>query len=88
MNTYPIDNLWRKGHYMMRLAENGRDFVQGKTIKSRHTVEVSPADIGTLPGMDPQNLEPAQLRRMWPAQATNRAYRRHRAWMGTSRRPR
>jgi hypothetical protein len=55
MNAYPIDNLWKKGHYMQRLAgpdpkwEVAREFVKGRPVKSRGTIEVTPDDVGQLP---------------------------------------
>ena len=55
MNAYPIDNVWRKGHYVARVL--GPDpkfpvaweFLNGKPVKTRGTVEYSPDDLGELP---------------------------------------
>lgn len=53
---YPIDNLWKRGgFYVARLTGPdpkygiGREFLQGKPIKSSGTLEYSPGHIGDLP---------------------------------------
>lgn len=55
MNPYPIDNTWSKGHYVAKVAGPHpryvveREFLKGKPVKTRGTVEYLPDDIGTLP---------------------------------------
>ena len=68
MNPYPLDNVWRTGHYVARVL--GPDpkfpvawkFCDGKPIKSRGVVEYSPGDLGELPAWivrTPEQLCPA-----------------------------
>lgn len=55
MNPYPIDNTWSKGHYVAKVQGPHkryvvqREFLTGKPIKTRGTVEYVPDDIGELP---------------------------------------
>lgn len=55
MNPYPIDQHWRKGYYVARVTGPHarytieREFLRGKPIKSRQTLEYRPDDIGELP---------------------------------------
>ena len=55
MNDYPIDNIWKRGHYVARvLGPDPKfpvawDFLDGTPVKSRGVVEYSPEDLGELP---------------------------------------
>jgi hypothetical protein len=55
MNAYPLDNVYRRGHYVARVTGPhstfpvGWDFCDGKPIKSRGVVEYSADDLGELP---------------------------------------
>lgn len=54
-HPYPLENVWKKGHYVARVTgphpkyRYDRDFLSGTPIKTRGTVEYRPDDIGDLP---------------------------------------
>jgi hypothetical protein len=51
MNPYPIDNLWKKGHYLQAITGPdpkwpvGRELVTGKPIKTRGVIEYGPGHL-------------------------------------------
>lgn len=55
MNAYPIDNLWKKGHYLARLEgpDNtyivAREFIKGTPRKGRGVIEYQADDVGLVP---------------------------------------
>lgn len=55
MNTYPLDNLWKKKHYLARLDGPddtyvvSREFLRGTPRKGRGIVEYQADDIGQVP---------------------------------------
>ncbi len=55
MNAYPLDNVYRRGHYVARVTGPSEkfpvawDFLDGTPVKSRGVVEYSPGDLGELP---------------------------------------
>ena len=55
MNVYPLDNVYRRGHYVARVTGEhptfpvAWEFCDGKPIKTRGVVEYSAADLGELP---------------------------------------
>ena len=55
MRGYPLDNIWKRGHFVARVTGPdpkfpvGWKFLDGTPVKSRGVVEYSPGDLGGLP---------------------------------------